>query len=149
MRRPSNGGLAQPGCWMWPSLSRRSRGPARPSEPANMLEQAVELYRGDLPPDCYDDWILPERERLRQQQLAALERQLLLLERQRDYPAAIHAAQRLLRHDPLHELTYQHLMRLHARSGDRASALRAYQTCAAVLRRELDVDPSPATMAAY
>jgi predicted ATPase len=55
----------------------------------------------------------------------------------------------VLRHDPLHEVTYQHLMRLHARSGDRASALRAYQTCAAVLRRELDVDPSPATMAAY
>jgi predicted ATPase/DNA-binding SARP family transcriptional activator len=113
------------------------------------LAQAVELYRGDLLPGCYDDWILPERERLRQILLAALERLLLLLEQRRDYPPAIRAAQRLLRHDPLHEVTYQHLMRLHARSGDRASALRAYQTCAAVLRRELDVDPSPATTAAY
>lgn len=26
------------------------------------LTRAVELYRGDLLPSCYDDWILPERE---------------------------------------------------------------------------------------
>jgi DNA-binding SARP family transcriptional activator len=30
------------------------------------LEQADNLYRGDLLPGCYDEWILPERERLRQ-----------------------------------------------------------------------------------
>jgi DNA-binding SARP family transcriptional activator len=27
--------------------------------------QAVDVYRGDLLPDCYDDWIIPERVRLR------------------------------------------------------------------------------------
>ena len=113
------------------------------------LEQAVELYRGDLLPSCYDDWLLPEREGLRQRLLGALERLILLLEAQRDYSAAIQAGQRLLRHDPLHEVTYQHLMRLHALSGDRASALRVYQTCVTVLRRELDVDPSHATRETY
>ena len=30
------------------------------------LEQAVALYRGDLLPSCYDEWILPERDHLRQ-----------------------------------------------------------------------------------
>lgn len=25
------------------------------------LEEAVDLYRGDLLPGCYDDWIVPER----------------------------------------------------------------------------------------
>jgi non-specific serine/threonine protein kinase len=113
------------------------------------LERAVELYRGDLLPSCYDDWVLPERERLRQRFLSALERLILALEQLRDYPAAIQYAQRLLRHDPLHEATYQHLMRLHALTGDRASALRVYQTCVTVLRRELDIEPSSATRAVY
>src|SRR5262249_25934553 len=40
------------------------------------LEQAVALYHGDLLPSCYDDWILPERERLRQAYAGALARLL-------------------------------------------------------------------------
>jgi hypothetical protein len=62
------------------------------------LEEAVGLYGGDLLPSCYDDWILSERERLRQAFTEALERLILLLEDQRDYRAAIGSAQRLLRH---------------------------------------------------
>ena len=74
---------------------------------------------------------------------------LRLLEEQRDYQAAIGNAQRLLRHDPLHEATYRRLIRLHALDGDRAGALRVYHTCATVLQRELDVEPSAATREAY
>src|SRR5579884_1955944 len=29
------------------------------------LEQAIHLYRDDLLPGCYDEWLVPERERLR------------------------------------------------------------------------------------
>lgn len=112
-------------------------------------EEAVALYRGDLLPGCYDEWILPERERLRQAFLGALEQLILLLERERDYPAAISAAQRLLRYDPLHETTYRHLMRFYAVSGDRAAALRTYHTCATVLDRELEAEPGLATQKAY
>ncbi len=125
---------------------------ARPHQSAierEALEQAVALYKGDLLPSCYDDWILPRREELRQAYLAALERLMRLLEEQRDYPAAIRHAQRLLQHDPLHEVTYQHLMRLHALNGDRAGAMRVYHACATLLQRELDVAPSAATRAAY
>jgi DNA-binding SARP family transcriptional activator/predicted ATPase len=113
------------------------------------LEEAVGLYRGDLLPGCYDNWILPLRERLSQAFLRALERLIELLEAQRDYPTAIRYAQRLLRHDPLHEAAYRQLMRLRALSGDRAGALRAYHTCATVLQRELTVEPSPATREMY
>jgi predicted ATPase/DNA-binding SARP family transcriptional activator len=113
------------------------------------LAQAVELYQGDLLPGWYGDWVLLERERLHQVFLAALERLVVLLEQSGEYAAAIGYAQRLLRHEPLHEAAYQHLMRLHALSGDRASALRVYQTCVTVLERELGVEPSPATRTAY
>jgi DNA-binding SARP family transcriptional activator len=113
------------------------------------LEEAADLYRGDLLPTCYDDWVLTERERLRQEFARTLERLIDLLEGQRAYTAAIQSAQRLLRHDPLHETAYRRLMRLHALNGDRARALRTYHTCATVLQRELDVEPSTATQEAY
>ena len=113
------------------------------------LRSAVELYRGDLLPGCYDDWIPPAREQLRDQCIDALNKLILLLEHAHDYPAAISYAQRLLRHDPLHEATYRRLMRLYALSGNRASALRTYHTCATVLQRELAVEPSAETRAEY
>jgi predicted ATPase/DNA-binding SARP family transcriptional activator len=113
------------------------------------LKRAITLYRGDLLPSCYDDWILPERERLRQAYAGAIERLLLLLEGQGEPRAALDYAQRLLRHDPLREETYRALMRLHAACGDRAMVRRVYQTCAAVLERELGVEPSAATQQAY
>jgi DNA-binding SARP family transcriptional activator/predicted ATPase len=113
------------------------------------LNAAVELYAGDLLPRCYDDWLLPERERLRQQFLQVLEQLISLQEEQHHYPAAILAASRLLRHDPLHEVTYCHLMRLHLLNDDPAEALRIYHTCATVLQRELGVSPSPATQEVY
>lgn len=113
------------------------------------LEQAVTLYQGDLLPSCYDDWILPERERLRQMFVGTLERLALLLEQQGEWRAAITHAQRLLRYDPLHEETYRRLMRLHSLSGDRVGALRVYHTCITVLERELAVEPSAATRQEY
>jgi predicted ATPase len=113
------------------------------------LQTAVAQYRGDLLPACYDEWVLPARERWRAEYIKALEQLILLLETQRDYAAAIAYAQRLLRHDPLHETTYGRLMRLHALAGDRTSALRVYHTCATTLQRELGVEPSAQTRTVY
>lgn len=113
------------------------------------LEKAVSHYGGDLLPSCYDEWILPERERLRQRFIGCLECLTTMLEERGDFGRGIRYAETLLRHDPLHEGTYRRLMRLHARSGDRARALRVYHTCVTVLERELGVEPSPATRDAY
>lgn len=113
------------------------------------LEKAVGLYRDDLLPNCYDEWILPERDRLRQAFFKALERLIVLLEQERDHEAAISASQRLLRHDPLHEETYRHLMRLYAAHGDRVSALRTFHTCATILERELGTAPGESTREMY
>lgn len=113
------------------------------------LEQAVYLYRGDLLPSCYDEWILPERDRIRQLFFQAAEQLIILLEQERDYAAAIRTAQHLLRHDPLQEATYRHLMRFYALRNDRATALRIYHTCATTLERELGTEPSHATRQTY
>jgi non-specific serine/threonine protein kinase len=93
------------------------------------LQGAVGLYRGDLLPEWYDDWVLRERERLRQLFLVALDRLIRLLEQARNYRTALGYAQRLLRYDPLHEASYQRLMRLEADApGARLSSLPAQST---------------------
>ena len=61
------------------SLSRAEREAADGGLTA--LREAVELYTGDLLEGCYDEWILEERERLRQRYLEALKRLTALLER--------------------------------------------------------------------
>ncbi|MCB0106969.1 MAG: AAA family ATPase, partial [Caldilineaceae bacterium] len=113
------------------------------------LTKAAELYRGELLPSCYDDWIFPERERLHQVALAALERLLPLLEEARHYTAVIHHGQQLLTLDPVHEATYRRLIQLHLRNGDRTGALRVYEKCVERLHRDLGVSPSTDTQAIY
>src|SRR5262245_20875563 len=78
------------------------------------LEQAVECYRGDLLPHCYDEWVLPIRERLRQTYLESLDQLIDLLEGLDDLRAAIGYATRLLHQDTLREVSYRRLMQLHA-----------------------------------
>ena len=113
------------------------------------LEEAMKLYQGDLLPSCYDEWIQPESDRLQQTYQGALERLTELLQQEHNYAGAIRVAQRLLRLDPLQEATYRHLMRLYAVRGDRGAILRTYQACAAVLKRELAIEPGLTTRKTY
>ncbi len=113
------------------------------------LAQAVDLYAGDLLPSCYDDWVLPERERLRTRYLRGLERLTELLEEAGDHTGAIEQTQRLLRDEPLHEPGHRRLMRLLATSGQRALALAQYEQCARLLDEELGVEPEAETKRLY
>src|SRR6516162_1484517 len=89
------------------------------------LESAVQLYRGELleglaisaPP--FEEWLLAERERLRE----------LALEANGLVPAAIQTAVRLLALDPLQEPVHRALMILYATARRRGAALRQYQVC--------------------
>lgn len=113
------------------------------------LLDATALYPGELLPGCYDEWIQPERERLQELFIETLERLAALFEQEQNYRMSIRSTEKLLHYDPLREETYRQLMRLHAKKGDRLGVTRVYQTCAAVLERELGVKVSQATQAAY
>ena len=113
------------------------------------LAGAIELYHGELLSSCYADWILPERERLRQLALDVLERLITLLEAQRDYGAAISYSQRLLQLEPFNEALYRRLMSLYAATDDRAGALHVYQRCVAMLQEEFAVEPAALTQELY
>jgi DNA-binding SARP family transcriptional activator len=113
------------------------------------LEEASLLYKGPLLPDCQGEWIEDDRERLRLKAKQVLERLVTRYEKERAFGNAIEQAQRLLQLDRLDEQAWCALMRAHARRGERAAALHLYQQCAAVLKKELGVQPSAATRATY
>ena len=108
------------------------------------LAAGIELYAGDLLPECYDEWIEPLRRRLHELLVDALRRMVALLEERRAFPAAIGHAERLRGLEPLDETATLALMRLHAAQGRRALALDAYARTETLLREELGTQPMPA-----
>jgi LuxR family transcriptional regulator, maltose regulon positive regulatory protein len=114
-----------------------------------LLEQALDLYRGDYLEGVYADWCELERERLRRRYLTAIETLAGLYAAQRKLRRAIEHYQRLLAEDPLRETAHLGLMRCYHRAGDRASAIQQYRTCASMLREELGLSPSAETEALY
>ena len=111
------------------------------------LEQAAELYRGDLllgfsvNEPLFEEWLVAERERLREMALDALARLLAEQSKAAGTQHAIQTALRLLGLDPLEETAHRTLIRLYARQGRQGAALRQYQICMGVLQRELGVEP--------
>jgi DNA-binding SARP family transcriptional activator len=116
---------------------------------AASLEEARRLYCGPLLPTCYDDWIAPERDRLRLLYVEASEGLVADLEQRREYRDAMQLLRQLIQLDPLHEPAYQALMRIAALAGDRSTGLQAYHSAVTSLRRELGVEPTAETRAAY
>jgi DNA-binding SARP family transcriptional activator len=108
---------------------------------------AVELYRGDYLEDFYEEWVLPERERLRG--LHARNLIAVIDERRRalDYPAAIAFAESLQRLDPLREDAARRLMSLRFAAGDRSGALADFESFSRRLWDELAAEPMPETVA--
>ncbi len=115
---------------------------------ASDVEAAVAAYTGDLLPNCAEEWLLFERERLREQYASALEQVIARRERQRDYADALRLARRLLALDPIAEPAHCLVMRYCALSGDRAGVARAFRACENTLRAELGISPSAATIQA-
>jgi TolB-like protein len=117
------------------------------------LAEAVALYRGDLldgiavRDPAFEDWLLIERQRLRQ----LLERGLAELMSQAlatgDREKAGAAARRLTLLDPLSEAACRTLMQVHADEGQTAQALRLYDGLRERLHRELGVQPERDTVA--
>jgi len=113
------------------------------------LPAALALWQGDLLADCYEEWLIPDREHYRIRLINRFLQVIQSLRARSDYGAAITVAQQLLTVDPANEQAHQHLMFCYMASGDRHAALRQYEHCERTLRAELDVPPLPETTSLY
>jgi len=107
----------------------------------------VSTFEFDLLPGWYDDWLVVDRERIRQLRLHALE--ALATQRLRDgrYAAALDAALAAVRADPLRESAHRCVICAHAAEGNVAEALRQYERCREILATELNIAPSASLLA--
>jgi DNA-binding SARP family transcriptional activator len=96
-----------------------------------------------LLPDWEDEWVLVERERLRQLHLHALEAVAIRLLSVGKVAEAVYASAAALSAEPLRESAARLLVSAHLAAGNTAEARKVYERYAADLLRELGIEPSP------
>ena len=87
-----------------------------------------------------------QRERCDHMATQALARLIHHAADQGNYAQGASWSQRLLELDPWNEDAHRQLMWLLAAGGERAAALRQYETCVRMLAAEFGVEPQPATV---
>lgn len=111
--------------------------------------EAIELYRGDLLAGYEADWLQPIRARYREQYLEALRTQIALANFQRNSPRALYYARRLLEGSPLRESSHRIYLEALYFNGERVRALQHFAHLQRLLKRELNAEPMPQTVALY
>lgn len=137
-------------------LFARSKTEQDPEFQLPLLTESAKLYRnqflhGFSLKDAYpfNDWAFAKSEEL--QHIFSL----ILDQLSRSHCAvgqasqAIPWARRLVALDPLNEAAHRRLMEVYLQAGQKNAALKQYQTCEQILRKELNLDPQPATRALY
>jgi DNA-binding SARP family transcriptional activator len=112
--------------------------------------RAIDLYDNQLLSDFdfeepgFDDWAYSLRAECLQQIIRA---GLGYLSNPVEDGASecIAIALQLLRTDPLVEPAHQALIRLYMETGQTSAAIKQFESCRDILRRELDIDPGPET----
>jgi WD40 repeat protein/DNA-binding SARP family transcriptional activator len=116
---------------------------------ADDLLDVISVYRGELLPGFYDEWVVLARERLQ----AAFERKMQLLLEQlakaRRWSDIMEWAERWIAQGQTPEPAYRALMVAHAANGDLSGVATVYQRCVSALRLELGVGPSELTRDLY
>ena len=120
----------------------------------SQLDSALQWYRGDLLANFYlegaprfEEWLVLERERLRQKVHAAHQRLCNTYLEREQWTDGLALAQRWLGLDPLNEEAIRVCMQSLAARGEPGAGLQHYETFRQQLWGQLELDPEPATAA--
>jgi DNA-binding SARP family transcriptional activator len=119
----------------------------RADAPLQAGDCSVAPLSGELLPGWDEDWLLLERERIRQLRLHALEALSHRLRRLSRYSEAVDAAITAIAIEPLRESARSALIAAHLAEGNVAAARTQLDSYAALLWTELGLRPSPAITA--
>ncbi|MFG2052741.1 BTAD domain-containing putative transcriptional regulator [Micromonospora sp. NPDC048930] len=111
------------------------------------VPRAATTGRHDLLPGWYDDWVLLERERLRQLRLHMLEELAGNHLAAGRHGEALEAALEAMAAEPLRETPHRLVVRIHLAEGNAFEAVHAFYVYRDLLLRELRLEPSAAMCA--
>jgi predicted ATPase/DNA-binding SARP family transcriptional activator len=134
----------------------RARFQADPALRLPLLLETVSIYRNHFlngfslkeAPD-FNEWVYLRSEALRELFAGALTMLVEAYLARGEAETAIPYARRLISLDPLNEASHRRMMEVYVQAGQHAAALKQFQTCQGILRRELEIDPQPETLALY
>ncbi|WP_433288003.1 ATP-binding protein [Micromonospora sp. CA-244673] len=139
---------------VWVDAAEVTRMVASDQHDDDELLAAVRLCRGDLlegfevaGAPVFDEWLAGRRAAVRADMLALLDRAVRRARERRDVTGGTEVARRLLELERLHEEAHRALMWFLAVGGQPSAALAQYETCRYLLREELGIEPSAATVA--
>ncbi|NJC94746.1 MAG: hypothetical protein FIB03_00150, partial [Anaerolineae bacterium] len=112
-------------------------------------ERAVDLYHGEYLQNLYYEWVFPERRRLTQTYLGALQELASHHLANQSPKQGIEYIEKAIRLDLLNEDLYCLGMRAYAALKDRTSLTRLFTDLNARLNTELDTNPLPETSRLY
>ncbi|HEV8166386.1 MAG TPA: BTAD domain-containing putative transcriptional regulator, partial [Actinomycetota bacterium] len=117
------------------------------------LLAAVRLCRGEFlegfevqGAPLFDEWMVTRRAAFRAAMLALMDRAIQSARDRGDAAAGTEVARLMLELEPLHEEAHRALMWFMAKGDQRGAALAQFETCRYVLREELGIEPSEATL---
>jgi DNA-binding SARP family transcriptional activator len=101
------------------------------------------VLEGELLPGWYDEWVVLERERLRQLRLHALEELADSLCAEARFGEAVEMVMTAIRVDPLRETAHHALIKIYVAESNVTDAIRHYEQYSQLLHRRLGIEPSP------
>jgi DNA-binding SARP family transcriptional activator len=113
-----------------------------PSQEPGIGHLARVCAPAELLPGWYEEWVLVERERLRQLRLHALETLCDRLTEDRRFGPAVEAGLTAVQEEPLRESAQRALIRAYLAEGNAAEAIRQYRRYRTLLGEELGLEPS-------
>jgi predicted ATPase/DNA-binding SARP family transcriptional activator len=113
------------------------------------LIEALSIYRGDLLPGFYDEWVEVERERLSALFEAKLSRLVEILQTQERWPEVLDWGNRWIALGGWPEPAYRALMNAYANHGDLSKAAVIYERLTNGLQKDLGISPSNPTQELY
>ena len=116
---------------------------------AEWYERATSLYRGEYMQNLYYEWVFPERRRLTQSYLGALQELALYHLSAQSPKQAIEYIEKAIPLDQLNEDLYCQGMRAYSALNDRTNLSRLFTGLKLILQNELNTTPLPETTRLY